>query len=266
MIDLGKKNILGVLVDALDYDAALRRIIDASCQKIPLSLSALAVHGVMTGVLDSEQKYRLNSIDILLPDGQPVRWALNWLYGADLLDRVYGPELTLRVCGEAERRGLPVYFYGTTQTVLDALASNLRHRFPQLLICGMRPSKFRPTTDPEKREIIEHIKESNAAIVFVGLGCPRQEVWVYEYQQALSMPLLSVGAAFPFHAGAISQAPEWMQRRGLEWFFRLVQEPRRLWRRYLFLNPLYLLLVALQAAGISFATAGRKPYGELGYG
>jgi N-acetylglucosaminyldiphosphoundecaprenol N-acetyl-beta-D-mannosaminyltransferase len=266
MIDLGKRNVLGILVDALDYEAAVKRIIEAACNTLPLAVSALAVHGVMTGVLDPVHKYRLNTFDLVLPDGQPVRWALNWLHDTNLADRVYGPDLTLGVCQEASRRGLPVYFYGSSPEVLNELQTNLRRRFPDLKICGSQPSKFRQITDSEKHSVISTIKKSGAAIVLVGLGCPRQEVWVYEYRQELSLPLLSVGAAFPFHAGAIAQAPEWMQRRGLEWLFRLAHEPRRLWRRYLLLNPLYLLLILAQAAGFGFSTAGDRPCKQLQYG
>src|SRR5882724_7845303 len=170
MIHLGKKNVIGVLVDAVDYDASISEIINAAHQKEALDVSALAVHGVLTGVLDSEQKYRLNSFDLLVPDGQPVRWALNWLYGTRLSDRVYGPDLTLKLCREAARQGLPVYFYGSTPEILTALERYLKVEFPDLQICGMSPSKFRRTSESEKCEIVSKIKGSGAAIAFVGLG------------------------------------------------------------------------------------------------
>jgi len=266
MIHLGKKNVIGVLVDAVDYDASISEIINAAHQKEALDVSALAVHGVLTGVLDSEQKYRLNSFDLLVPDGQPVRWALNWLYGTRLSDRVYGPDLTLKLCREAARQGLPVYFYGSTPEILTALERYLKVEFPDLQICGMSPSKFRRTSESEKCEIVSKIKGSGAAIAFVGLGCPRQEVWAYEYKKELSIPIVSVGAAFAFHAGAMPQAPQWMQRNGLEWVFRLSCEPRRLWRRYLLLNPLYLALLFLQVCGFEFATSGLPPSQELLFG
>ena len=263
MISLGKKNVLGVLVDAVDYEAAIQSIVEAARQRAALAVSALAVHGIITGVLDSEQKYRLNSFDVLVPDGQPVRWALNWLYGTKLSERVYGPDLTLKVCQEAASHGLPVYFYGSTQEILTALERYLKTKFPSLQICGMTPSKFRCTSESEKSEIVSRIKESGAAIAFVGLGCPRQEVFAYEYNKELSIPIVSVGAAFAFHAGVMPQAPRWMQQRGLEWLFRLSCEPRRLWRRYLLLNPLYLFLLLLQATGFEFATTGLPPSREM---
>jgi exopolysaccharide biosynthesis WecB/TagA/CpsF family protein len=268
MIDQGKKNLLGVKVDAVDYQAALSRIMTAAHARQPLAVSALAVHGVMTGVLDPEQRYRLNQLDLVVPDGQPVRWALNWLYQAQLPDRVYGPNLMLKVCQQAAREKLPVYLYGNRPAVLELLSDNLCARFPGLLIAGMQPSRFRQISAREKQEIVEAILASGAAMTFVGLGCPRQEVWVYENRADLAMPLLAVGAAFDFHANLLPQAPASWQQSGLEWLYRLVHEPARLWKRYLFLNPLYLTLLVLQASKVvRFEPAGaRAPNQELRYG
>ncbi len=246
MIDAGKKNILGVWVNALDYEAAVNIIITAAREKRSLGISALAVHGVMTGVLDQTHRYRLNHLGLVLPDGQPVRWALNWLYKTRLPDQVSGPHTMPKVCEQAALEGLPIYLYGSRPEVLAALSHNLVAKFPKLIIAGTQPSKFRQVSAEEKQEIIKQIRNSGAAITFVGLGCPRQEVWAYEYCQELSMPVFAVGAAFDFHAGNLPKAPEFMARVGLEWFFRLMQEPRRLWKRYVLLNPLYLWLLTLQ--------------------
>jgi len=246
MIDRGKHNLLGVQVDAIDYEAAVDRIIQAAHSQQSLGVSALAVHGVMTGVLDAEHGYRLNKLDLVVPDGQPVRWALNILYGAKLFDRVYGPNLTLYVCERAAKEGLPIYLYGSTEPVLRAFSENLQEKFPSLQIAGSQPSRFSKLSAEEKSEVVKTITDSKAAITLVGLGCPRQEVWVYEHLEVLSMPKLAVGAAFDFHAGTLSQAPAMIQRHGLEWLYRLTREPGRLWKRYLFLNPHYLTLLALQ--------------------
>ena len=246
-MDQGKRNVLGVLVDAVDYDGVVKKIITAAREGRSLSVSALAVHGVMTGVLDAEQRYRLNHLDIVTPDGQPVRWALNLLHGARLADRVYGPNLTLRLCHAAAKEGLPIYLYGSSSEVLSRMEPGLRARVPGLEIAGREPSKFRRTTRKEKHEIVERIRGSGARLVFVGLGCPRQEIFAYEYRDALEMPVVAVGAAFDFHAGLIPEAPPAMQRAGLQWLHRLVQEPTRLWKRYLALNPAYLGLLGLQA-------------------
>jgi N-acetylglucosaminyldiphosphoundecaprenol N-acetyl-beta-D-mannosaminyltransferase len=267
MRNAGKRNVLGILIDAVDYDHAVRTILDAASQKRAAAISALAVHGLMTGVLDREQKFRLNRFDLLVADGQPVRWVLNWLYRTGLPDRVYGPNLTRRLCECAVREGLPVYFYGSTPGILSALRRSLESEYPGIAIAGMEPSKFRRLTPIEKEGLVARIRSSGASLLFVGLGCPRQEVFAYEFRDALEMPVLAVGAAFPFLAGLTPQAPRWMQDRGLEWLFRLASEPRRLWRRYLYLNPAYAFLVALQAFGISrFRTEGQSPAREILYG
>lgn len=250
MIDRGKKEILGVMVNVIDYEATAARIIAAAEARQPLGVSALAVHGVMTGVLDRVHRYRLNELQLVVPDGQPVRWALNWLYRSGLKDRVYGPNLTLYVCEQAAAKRLPVFFYGSTHRVLDRLVTNLSERFPDLPIAGFLPSQFRQLRHHEKCEIVQVIKESRAALTFVGLGCPRQEIWVFEHLNYLDMPMLAVGAAFDFHAKLLPQAPEWVQERGLEWLYRFAQEPKRLWRRYMLLNPSFLTLLLLQIAGL----------------
>jgi N-acetylglucosaminyldiphosphoundecaprenol N-acetyl-beta-D-mannosaminyltransferase len=261
---LGKKNVIGVLVDAVDYEATVDFIFRAAREKRGAAISALAVHGVMTGVLDREHKFRLNHFDLLVPDGQPVRWALNLMHGTGLADRVYGPNLTLRVCARAAEEGEPIYLYGSTGGILVSLLRSLRRRFPGIRIAGAEPSKFRPLTSSEKSELAARVVSSGASITLVGLGCPLQEAFAYEFRNALSMPVLAVGAAFPFIAGHVAQAPAWMQARGLEWLFRLCAEPKRLWRRYLYLNPAYLFLVALQASRLSrFATDGTLPVDEV---
>ncbi len=246
MIDYGKYNILGVGISAVDYESAVEKIIAAAREKRPFAVSALAVHGVMTGALDAVHRHRLNKLDLVVPDGQPVRWALNWLDNIKLPDRVYGPNLTLKVCERAANENLSVYLYGSQTEVLKKFETNLKAKFPKLRIAGKQPSRFRQVTPGEQQEIAQTIKASGASIVMVGLGCPRQETWVFENRELISMPLLAVGAAFDFHAGTVSQAPAWLQKRGLEWFYRLAQEPQRLWKRYLYLNPLYLTLIALQ--------------------
>ena len=246
MIDYGKKNVLGVRIDAVDYEAAVTKIMKAARERRSLTVSALAVHGVMTGVLDKTHRYRLNQLDLVVPDGQPVRWALNMLYKVQLPDRVYGPILTLKVCEQAAQEGTPVYLYGSKPPVLENLVKQLCSRFPDLTIAGTQTSRFRQLTAAEKMAASQEIADSGAAITLVGLGCPRQEVWIYEHREVLSMPLLAVGAAFDFHAGTLAQAPRMLQGWGLEWLYRLLREPSRLWRRYIFLNPLYLVLLALQ--------------------
>ena len=250
----GKQNVLGVLVDATDYAAATDQIIDAARDRRPFAVTALAVHGVMTGVQDRPHNARLNSFDLVTPDGQPVRWALNLVHGAALADRVYGPTLTLRVLERAAAAGLPVYLYGSTQPTLDRLVPALEGMFPALKIAGVESSKFRASQPGEPAEIAERIKDSGARIVLVGLGCPRQEIFAYAMRPLLDMPLLAVGAAFDYHAGLLKNPPAWMQKYALEWLWRLGLEPKRLWRRYVLLNPAYLSRLAAQKSGLWKAT------------
>jgi N-acetylglucosaminyldiphosphoundecaprenol N-acetyl-beta-D-mannosaminyltransferase len=241
-----KLPILGVGVNAIDYDGAVKRIIEAAELGKPFSVTALAVHGVMTGLQDHTHRYRLNRLNLVVPDGQPVRWALNLLYRAGLKDRVYGPNLMLRVCEAATRECVPIFLYGSRHEVMSRLETNLRRKFPGIRIVGTATSRFRMANDEENAEVIASIRETGARIVFVGLGCPRQEVFAYENAEELSCAVIAVGAAFDFHAGTQPQAPRWMQDRGLEWLFRLMCEPRRLWRRYIILNPLFCWNLARQ--------------------
>ncbi|MBO3742019.1 WecB/TagA/CpsF family glycosyltransferase [Actinoplanes flavus] len=250
----GKRNVLGVLVDATDYATATAQIIEAARERRGFAVTALAVHGVMTGVEDPAHNARLNSFDLVTPDGQPVRWALNVLHRAGLTDRVYGPELTLRVVEQAAAEGLPVYLYGSTEPTLERLVPALMGMFPSLRIAGVEASKFRKSEPGEAEAIAERIKASGARVVLVGLGCPRQEIFTYAMRPLLDMPLLAVGAAFDYHAGLLKNPPAWMQRYALEWLWRLGLEPKRLWKRYVLLNPAYLSRLAAQRLGLWKAT------------
>jgi exopolysaccharide biosynthesis WecB/TagA/CpsF family protein len=268
MVDDGKQNVLGIQISAIDYAAATMKIIEAAKMRQPMAVSALAVHGLMSGVLDPELKFRLNRFDLLCPDGQPVRWAVNWMGSTKLAERVYGPFLTLHVCEAAAREGLGIFLFGSSAAVLARLEASLVAKFPKLIIAGKQPSRFRKASAAEVARDVETVRASGAAIVLAGLGCPRQEIWAFEMRERLSVPILAVGAAFDFHAGSLAMAPPWMQRSGLEWAFRLWQEPGRLWRRYLYLNPLYVGGLLLQGLGLKRfdPEAGRPPARPLQFG
>ena len=255
------------MVDEIDYEGAVDYVTQAAKERQARSISALAVHGIMTGVFDKEHLYRLNNLDVVLPDGRPVRWALKLLYRSRLTSRCYSPMLTLKLCARAEQEGLPVFFYGSTQAMLDDMRKNLLKKHPRLMIAGMEPSKFRRLSAHEKIDLADRIRASGAAILFVGLGCPRQEIFVYEFHELLPMPALAVGAAFTAISGDVRQAPEWVENIGLEWLFRFCMEPRRLWRRHVFHNPAYATLLTLQLLGLrSFDPNGVSPRSELLYG
>jgi N-acetylglucosaminyldiphosphoundecaprenol N-acetyl-beta-D-mannosaminyltransferase len=188
----------------------------------------------------------VNGADLVLPDGMPLVWGLR-LLGAKAATRACGPDLTLELCHRAAQEGLPVGFYGSTGPVLTALAEQLMAQCPGLRIAYASSPPFRPLDETEQAAIREAIRASGVRILFVGLGCPKQEQWIAQERPHLSAVLLGVGAAFDFHAGTLPRAPRWMQRMGLEWTYRLAQEPGRLWKRYAKHNPRYLGLLGLQA-------------------
>jgi len=239
-------NLLGINVSRVDYDSAVAHIIDAAKLRLSYGVTAMAVHGVMEAHRDSAFAAELNRFQMITPDGQPVRWALNLLGARELKDRVYGPTLTLKVCESAAKAKLPIFLYGSTETVLENLSRNLLVKFPGLQIAGMQSDRFRDATPEEDEADIRTINESGARIVFVGRGCPRQEKWVAAHLGKVDAVMIAVGAAFDFHAGTLPQAPAIMQDYGLEWLFRLAQEPSRLWRRYLILNPLFVFNLSRQ--------------------
>ena len=245
-----KANILGVGISVTDYAEVVRCVLDAACAPRPLLVNACSVHNLIEALDDPSLAAALNCFDIVAPDGQPVRWGLAWTRQAQLAERVYGPTLTLQVCEAAAREGLPIYLYGSRRLTLDRLSERLRARFPRLAIAGMRPGRFRPLTAEEADADAAAVRGSGARIVFVGMGCPRQDWWVFHMRKRIPLPMLAVGAAFDFHAGLVQQAPPALQRAGLEWLFRLWREPTRLWRRYLTVTPRYLPLIACQALGL----------------
>ena len=178
---------------------------------------------------------------MIVPDGQPIRWALNSFYDLGMKDRVYGPELTLRVLQKANKHQMKVYLYGSTENTLRNFAQYIHDAYPQVQICGQHIDRFRDSTPEEDLQDIKKINESGANILLVGRGCPRQEVWVADHRGKINAAMMAVGAAFDFHAGLVKQAPKWMQDRGLEWLFRLVQEPKRLYKRYLITNTVFII-------------------------
>jgi N-acetylglucosaminyldiphosphoundecaprenol N-acetyl-beta-D-mannosaminyltransferase len=213
------------------------------------SLSAAAVHLVMLAQEDAEVRAAVLAASLVVPDGQPLVWALRAL-GHRSASRVYGPELMARYCEHAARTGTPAFLYGgRSEAVLVELTVRLRTRFPGLEIVGGHSPPFREPSAQEDEEIAARIDASGAAVVWVGIGQPRQEQWMARMRPRLAAPMLiAVGAAFDFHAGLVPQAPDWMGRHGLEWTYRLAREPRRLWRRYARYNPRFVAAFARQYA------------------
>jgi len=237
-----KVDVFGVGVSVVDYAAATNAIITAAKEKRSFGATALAVHGLVTSVTHPDLLGMVNAFDLVCPDGQPVRWAMNTFHQTHLSDRVYGPALGLSVCRQAAAEGIGVYLFGSTPKTCAAMIQQLKRRFPSLKICGAQPDWFRDVTPQEDEDDVRRINDSGAGIVMVGCGCPRQEIWVAKHRGRIHGAMLAIGAAFDFWAGTKPQAPGWMQRSGLEWLFRLACEPRRLWARYLTTNSLYCLL------------------------
>jgi N-acetylglucosaminyldiphosphoundecaprenol N-acetyl-beta-D-mannosaminyltransferase len=205
-----------------------------------------SVHGVMMAKDDPEIATILNQADIATPDGMPVVWALR-SFGSRNQQRVYGPTLMLELCRSAAENKHRIFLYGGREDTLPLLEARLVQRFPQLTIAGRYSPPFRPLTASEDQTVQTMIREADADIVFVGISTPKQEKWMYEHLHCFpGVTLIGVGAAFDFHAGRTKQAPAWMQRNGIEWLFRLTVEPRRLWRRYVFITPRFLPLWAIQ--------------------
>lgn len=227
-----KHEVFGVQVSATDYGDALNRIIRAAKLGLSGTVDHLSLHGLTAFGGDAALRAQINSFDLVAPDGQPVRWVLNRLHGTRLADRVYGPELMGRLCEQAARDGIPIYLYGAGPETLARLVTRLVERYPGLRIAGSESPPFRPLTPEETRATVDRINGSGARLVFLGIGCPKQEAFAYEHRHDITAVQLCVGAAFDFLAGDKKMAPRWMQDRGLEWFFRLVSEPRRLWKRY----------------------------------
>jgi N-acetylglucosaminyldiphosphoundecaprenol N-acetyl-beta-D-mannosaminyltransferase len=177
-----------------------------------------------------------------------------------LRDRVYGPELMLRLCRRAAEEGVSVYLYGgVNDELLDKLRWNLTAKFPKLQIAGAESPPFRPLSEEEDERVVRRINESGAGLVFIGLGCPKQDHFAFEHREKLNGVQICVGAAFDFHAGVKKIAPAWMQRRGLEWLYRLLSEPRRLFRRYLVTNSIFVKKFIRQWCGQLFRKTNRRP-------
>lgn len=239
-------HILGMRVDPLTYKEAVDKIMQLAIAGSGGYVCIGNVHMVVEAYNDAEFREMVNAAKLVTPDGMPLVWGLRFR-GMKNAKRVYGPYLTPVICEEAQKRGIPVGFYGGTEEVLRLMLKNLKTRFPSLDITYAYSPPFRALTEEEDKKIIKDIIESGARILFVGLGCPKQEKWMAEHRNKIPAVMLGVGAAFDFIAGKLKQAPRWMQAMGLEWLFRLIQEPKRLWKRYLVGNTIFIWLTLKEA-------------------
>ncbi len=197
------------------------------------------VHVVVIASREADFGSVVSAADMATPDGAPVAWMMRKL-GQSAQERVSGPDLTWALLGRCEAEALPVYFFGSTRETLAKLAERINAAFPKLVVAGYESPPFRALTEEEDAESVQRINSSGAGLVFVGLGCPKQEHWMLAHRGRVNAVMLGVGAAFDFHAGTVSRAPDWMRDSGLEWLHRLLSEPKRLWKRYLVTNSLFI--------------------------
>jgi len=239
--------VLGVRVHLLAMAQVLENIVQWIEQRDRCRfIVATQMHGVMEARRDPEFKKIVNSADLFVPDGFSLVWAAR-RRGQKLKTRVPGPDLFLEGCRLAEQRGYSVFFYGDTIDTLEALSVQLKERFPALKIAGAHSPPFRALTEEEDAQEVQMINDSGADIVWVGLGLPKQERWMYEHRNRLNAPVLvGVGAAFKFFSGRVKRAPSWVGNHGFEWLWRFAREPRRVWRRVIIDGPHFLVCVAFE--------------------
>jgi N-acetylglucosaminyldiphosphoundecaprenol N-acetyl-beta-D-mannosaminyltransferase len=242
--------ILGVRVSATTLEETLGVIKGWISRREPRYVCVSGMHGVMESQRDERLRGIHNSAGLVTPDGMPLVWLCR-LKGQRSVERVYGPDLMLALCRQSAGRGYRHFFYGASPKVLDTLSARLCARYPGLQVVGAYSPPFRPLTPDEDAQVVQRITQARPDIVWVGLSTPKQERWMADHIDRLGGPvLIGVGAAFDFHAGMKRQAPRWMQRNGLEWLFRLLNEPRRLYRRYLLNIPLFAYYLGLEALGL----------------
>jgi len=235
-------SILGMHIDPTSYGQAVEQILSWAQGEESRTVCVANVHMVMEGYDHPEFRSMVNQADLVTPDGMPLVWTLK-RSGFPRQERVYGPELTLRLLAMAEEKKISVGFWGSAPETLDLLVKNVHQRFPAAQIAYALSPPFRPISPEEDEEMVKEINESGVGILFIGLGCPKQEKWMSAHAGRVQAVMVGVGAAFDFIAGTRQQAPKWMQSASLEWLFRLSQEPGRLWQRYFYHNPRFLLLV-----------------------
>jgi N-acetylglucosaminyldiphosphoundecaprenol N-acetyl-beta-D-mannosaminyltransferase len=246
--DAAHFGVLGVRTHAAQIAGVLERMQGwirerSACHAI----AATSMHGIVEAQHDPFFKEILNATDLVVPDGMPLVW-LGRLHGHGLSRRVYGPDLLLAFCEESASQGYRHFFYGGEPGVTEQLAESLKVRFPELNVVGTCSPPFRPLSAKEDEEMVEMIDRVAPDVLWVGLGTPKQERWMHEHRTRLRVPVMvGIGAAFDMLSGRRKQAPPWMREHGLEWSFRLLQEPRRLWRRYLVYGTQFIAYLALES-------------------
>ncbi len=243
--------VLGVRVDAVQIPSVIGCMEEwIANRETGHFVSVTNVHVLIEARHDASFRKAINAADLVVPDGMPLVW-LGRLRGYELRHRVYGPDLLASFCQATHKKGYTHFFYGGAPGVAEELARKLKKSFPMLKVVGTYSPPFRPLLQEEDAQVVEMINQAAPGILWVGLGCPKQERWMYEHRDRLTVPvMLGVGQAFDIKAGRKRQAPEWMREHGLEWLFRLCSEPRRLWRRYFIYNTQFFYYLLLEFLGL----------------
>lgn len=252
--------VLGVRIDALQIPEVVAQM-ESWIQSTDGShwIEPAGMHGLAETLHDPTFRNVLNDADMVVADGMPLVW-LGRLRGCRLARRVYGPELMLTFCDQTATRGYRHFFYGGEPGLAEELAQQLSKRFPGVTLAGTYCPQFRPLTAGENQEVVQIIRATRPDVLWVALGMPEKERWMYENRTAIGVPVMvGVGAAFDLISGRVPQAPRWMREHGLEWFYRLLQEPRRLWRRYLVCGPKFICHVSLELLGLKKFAPPRIP-------
>lgn len=234
-----RENIIGSPIDIVSWDRAISLISNWSTRRLSRVVCICNVHSVVTALQDPSFAKVVCEADLATPDGAPIAWLLRRL-GAPDQQRINGPDLMWRYCQHAAVTGESIYLLGSTESTLAALICTLKAAFPNLHIAGHCSPPFRLISPIEDQQIIDGINNSGATVVWVSLGCPKQEFWMAEHRNRINAVMVGVGAAFDYHAAVVKRAPLWMQAHGLEWLYRFLSEPKRLWRRYLITNSLFI--------------------------
>lgn len=237
-----KPKILGMKISPTSYNKACMKIMEWQLDHLTRMVCVANVHLTMTAYDNPNYLAIINSADLVTPDGMPLVWTLR-LKGYKDQQRVYGPTLTQKLLPLLAAERVPVGFYGSESKVLEKLQHNIQEIHPNINISYAFSPPFRELTLQEEQEIVEAINRTGVRVLFVGLGCPKQEIWMHEHKERINAIMLGVGAAFDFIARVKPQAPSWIQAIGMEWFYRLLSEPKRLWRRYFYNNPRFILLI-----------------------
>lgn len=233
------EKVIGTFIDALNWSESIQIIVDWGAARLSRTVCLCNVHSSVTATKDKGFASALSHSNMVLPDGAPVAWVLR-KKGFPKQTRIAGPDLMEKLCDKLENTDIGVFLFGSTEQTLAKLQEQLHRKFPKLDIKGALSPKYGAWAHEEEEQYIKKINSSGAGIIFIGLGCPKQEIWMAGNRERVQGVMLGVGAAFDFHAGTIKRAPGFFQRIGLEWLHRLLCEPRRLWKRYLVTNSIFI--------------------------